>query len=237
MNPRPLSVRDAYRILDLNGPVGPTELSAAFRRIAKAVHPDQPNGDVVLFRYVVDAYHLLQNQPPRPFLLEGPQGSKLRVVRPAPEIVISPMQALKGGITSLYVDDRLYRVRLAPGLRHGDQIRLKGLTTVPVTIKAHGGLAVFGSDLFYQTRVPASLLRDGGRYEIDTPVGTQVAWLVPDMTSPARLRFEGLGLPAQGSRPTGDLFVALEAAAENPTELQDRHQRFTQLWTTQASAA
>lgn len=237
MSARPLTVSEAYRILDLTGPVSPAELSAAFRRVAKAVHPDQPNGDVVLFRYVVDAYHLLQKQSGQRLLLEGPQASALRVVRPDPEIVISPIQALKGGITSLYVDDRLYRVRLAPGLRHGDQLRLKDLMTVPVKIRPRDGLSVFGSDLFYQTRIEAHLVRDGGRVEFDTPVGPQSAWLVPDMTSPVRLRFEGLGLPARGSRPVGDLFVSLEAKPESLTETQDRHHRFTQLWTTQAAAA
>lgn len=236
MSEKRLTVSEAYRILDLHGPVTPAQLSAAFRRVAKAVHPDSPRGDVVLFRYVVEAYHLLQQQPSPKALLGAPT-SHLRVVRPAPQVVISPMQALKGGIATVEIRERQYRLRLAPGLRHGQKLRLRNIGTVPVRIKPANGLSVFGSDLFFQTTVEDHFLRDGGRVEFDTPVGRQNAWLVPDMEAPVRLCFKGFGLPAKGSHPQGDLFVALEGRASDVSETQHRRQRFTQLWTTQASAA
>lgn len=237
MTQRPLTVVEAYRILDLHGPVGPAALSAAFRRVAKAVHPDSPRGDVVLFRYVVEAYHLLQHQPRPMPLLGAPDTRKPRLVHPAPELVLNPMQALRGGIASLSVEGKPYRARIAPGLRQGDAIRLKGLATVPVFIRAQDGLSVFASDVFYRTKVPSRVLRDGGRIEIQTPLGHFSSWLVPDMPSPTRLRFEGAGLPERGPHPSGEFYVTLEAVQDNPSELQNRHQRFTQLWTGQAVAA
>ncbi|WP_297799659.1 J domain-containing protein [uncultured Brevundimonas sp.] len=236
MNERQLTVAQAYRVLGLNGPVTPSELSAAFRKVAKAVHPDSPRGDVILFRYVLDAYHLLQQQPPSRPLLQAP-ASGLRVVRPPAEVVITPLQALKGGIASTYIRDRQYRLRLAPGLRHGDRLRLKNVGTVPVRIKPAQGLSVFGDDLFFQTAVDAQYLRDGGRIEVLTPLGPQTVWLVPDMESPVRLCLDGLGLPARGSYKTGDLIISLTARQSPLSEAEYRRERFTEVWTARATAA
>lgn len=237
MEQRRLTVLEARQILGLTGPASAADLSTAFRRVAKAVHPDSPHGDVVLFRYVVDAYHLLQNQPlPRP-ALAAPQARKLHVVRPAPEAVITPLQAITGGTTEVWIEDRQYRLRLPKGLRHGDRLRLKNITTIPVRIRPQHGIEVFGSDLFIHKRIAGHLLRDGGRIELDTPVGPQTVWLVPDMEEPVQLSFPGKGLPARGSHPAGDLFITLEARAEHLSEAQHMRQRFTQVWTTGASAA
>lgn len=236
MEQRRLTIFEARQILGLTGPTSAADLSTAFRRVAKAVHPDSPNGDVVLFRYVVEAYHLLQNQPqPRPAL--GAPTRNLHVVRPAPVAVITPLQAITGGTAEVWIEERLYRLRIPAGLRHGDRLRLKNIATIPVRIRPQFGIEVFGSDLFVHKRVPAHYLRDGGRIEMDTPVGPQTAWLVPDMQEPVRLSFPGKGLPARGSHPAGDLFITLEARDEHLSDAQHMRQQFTQHWTTQASAA
>lgn len=239
MEQRRLTVHEARQILGLTGPVSGADLSAAFRRIAKAVHPDSPHGDVVLFRYVVDAYHLLQDQPPPRPALVAPSvvSSPLRVVRPDPVAIITPLQAITGGTAEVWIEDRLYRLKLPAGLRHGDKLRLKKVGTIPVRIRPQNGIEVFGSDLFVHKRVPAHYLRDGGRIELDTPVGPQTAWLVPDMDAPVRLSFPGKGLPARGAYAAGDLFITLEAREEHLTDAQHLRQQFTQHWTTQASAA
>ena len=236
MEHRRLTVLEARQILGLSGPVTSAQLSTAFRRVAKAVHPDSPHGDVVLFRYVVEAYHLLQTQP-RAALPPPAAARTLRVVRPDPEVVITPLQAIAGGTAEVWIAERLYRLRLPAGLRHGDKLRLKAVGTLPVRIRAQSGIEVFGSDLFVHKRVPAHYLRDGGRIELDTPVGPQTAWLVPDMKEPVRLSFPGQGLPARGAYAAGDLFITLEARPEHLSEAQHMRQRFTEVWTTGASAA
>ena len=236
MEQRRLTVHEARQILGLTGPVSAADLSSAFRRIAKAVHPDSPHGDVVLFRYVVDAYHLLQNQPPPRPALSAPTRN-LHVVRPDPVAVITPLQAIVGGTSEVWINEKLYRLKLPAGLRHGDKLRLKDVGTIPVRIRPQRGIEIFGSDLFVHKRVPAHYLRDGGRIELDTPVGPQSAWLVPNMNEPVRLSFPGQGLPARGSYPAGDLFITLEARDSDLSDAQHLRQRFTEVWTARATAA
>jgi len=57
------------------------------------------------------------------------------------------------------------------------------------------------------------------------------------MTAPVRLRLPGLGLPARGKRPAGDLFVKLIPSEELPSAAEDMLLRFTRVWTPQRMAA
>ena len=240
-----LTLENARSLLGLTGPVGAEGLTAAFRAAVKAARPDAPGGDAETFRRVIVAYRLLQAQTlalpapagharPKPFTPPPP---------PAPLLVLTPMQAISGGCVRMVVGARTLLVHAPPGVRTGDKIRLKGGgpngadALLPALIRPADGLSVLGGDLFMTWAVPQRMMDDGGRIEIMTHAGLRSSWLVPDMVEPVRLRLKGLGLPARGQRPAGDLFVKLEASADLPSAAEDLLLRFTRVWTPQRIAA
>lgn len=237
-----LLIAQAQSLLGVSGPLTPQALSAAFRVAVKAARPDFPGGNVDRFRQVIDAYHLLQNQP---LALPAPRHSTPFTAPPPPRptLVLTPLQALKGSEVQVKVGEKIMRVRLPFGIRTNDKVRLKATgdngsdLLLPVLIRPGDDLTVLGADLFMDWKVPSRLIDDGGRIEIDTHAGPQHAWLVPDMQQPVRLCFKGLGLPGRSERPAGDLFVRLVASDEQPSAAADMLKRFTQVWTPNPLAA
>lgn len=234
-----LSVEEACRLLKLDAPAAGDALSAAFRRAAKATHPDRDGGDAERFCLVLEAYHLLQRHG-----LAAPDRAPImpRPLRALPSwLVITPLQAMFGAGVRLEANGAGLLVRVPPGVRSGDHVHLPGyaapMNRIPVLIRPADGICVLNGDLFITARVPHRYLRDGGRIEIDTPLGPKAAWLVPDMVEPVRLCFRGQGLPARGKRPAGDLFVKLEGNEDMSSAAEDMLERFTRLWTAQAAAA
>lgn len=236
---------NARLLLGLTGPVGAEGLTTAFRAAVKASRPDTPGGDAEKFRRVIAAYRLLQAQT---LALPAPQSHAkstpfIQPPAPAPLLVLTPMQAISGGCVRVILGARTLLVHTPPGVRTGDKVRLKRGETngcdalLPVLIRAADGLSVLGGDLFMNWAVPQRMMDDGGRIEIMTHAGLRSSWLVPDMVEPVRLRLKGLGLPARGNRPAGDLFVKLEASADLPSAAEDLLLRFTRVWTPQRIAA
>lgn len=235
--PSDASSTDAYAALGLNGPGDQAVMTAAFRKAVKAARPDQPGGDEARFRQVIEAWRLIQSGEGRPLALAAPATPP-----PSPPVVsIGPMEALHGGQVAVRLAGRTINIRLPRGLRSGDHLRLRGAVNgtdawLPVLIRGMGGLSVLGDDLFMDCPVPARLLEDGGRLEIDTHAGTRSAWIVAGQT-PMRLRLKGLGLPARGRRAQGHLFVALQPSEDAPSAAEDLLVRFTRVWTPDRLAA
>ena len=237
-----LLIAKAQSLLGVSGPLTPQALSAAFRVAVKAARPDIPGGDVETFRKVIDAYHLLQNQP---LALPSPRQTSAFDAPPPPRpaLVLTPLQALKASEASVVVNGKTLRVHLPVGLRTNDKIRLKANgpdgndLLMPVLIKPGDGLTVLGADLFMDWKVSSRMISDGGRIEIQTHAGPRHVWLVPDMAEPVRLRFKGLGLSARHNRQAGDLFVRLISSEEQPSAAADMLRRFSQVWTPNPLAA
>ena len=237
-----LTLENARSLLGLTGPVGAEGLVAAFRVAVKAARPDAPGGDAETFRRVIAAYRLLQAQT---LALPAPAYARpfVQPPAPAPLLTLTPMQAISGGCVRVVVGARTLLVHAPPGVRTGDKIRLKrgggdgADLLLPVLIRPADGLSVLGGDLFMTWAVPQRMMDDGGRIEIMTHAGLRSSWLVPDMVEPVRLRLKGLGLPARGKRPAGDLFVKLEASADLPSAAEDLLLRFTRVWTPERIAA
>ncbi|WEK56710.1 MAG: DnaJ C-terminal domain-containing protein [Candidatus Brevundimonas phytovorans] len=237
-----LTLENARSLLGLSGPVGGEGLTTAFRVAVKAARPDAPGGDAEQFRRVIAAYRLLQAQT---LALPAPPHAKpfVQPPAPAPLLALTPMQAISGGCVRTVIDARTLLVHTPPGVRTGDKIRLKrggpnsADLLLPVLIRPADGLSVLGGDLFMNWAVPQRMMDDGGRIEIMTHAGLRSSWLVPDMVEPVRLRLKGLGLPARGNRPAGDLFVKLEASADLPSAAEDLLLRFTRVWTPERIAA
>ena len=235
------SLAEAYALLGLTGPADAEALGAAFRRAAKAARPDTPGGDATRFRRVIAAFRLIQAQgAPRPALAAPATPSR---PAPSPIVVIDPMQALRGGVVKLNLDQRALRLTIPAGLRTGEHVRLRGGGSegadlyLPVLIRAAGGLICMGDDLYMNWAASPRLLRDGGRLDIETHAGACSAWVARGLHSPVRLRLKGLGLPARGSRPQGHLFVTLTEAEDAPSAAEDLLARFTRVWTPERMAA
>ena len=233
------STREAYALLGLHGAVEATALTRAFRQAVKAARPDQPGGDADRFRRIIAAWRLIQQSGPCHLSLAAP--AKRPAARPV--IGLTPIQAVSGGSVAVAVGSRALLVRVPPGLRSGEHIRLRGGAAdggdvyLAVLIRPTDGLSVLGDDLFMSWPVSPRVLEDGGRVEIDTHAGTRQAWVVAEMQTPVRLRLRDLGLPGRGARKPGHLFVTLTPCADAPSSAEDLLARFTRVWTPDRLAA
>ena len=124
-------------------------------------------------------------------------------------------------------------MRLPGGLQTGDIVRFgkDGEHYVSIVVVAHGGAELRGADLWLTVRVSAEFLREGGRMEVDTPFGPRHFWV--SRTSAARgiFRSPGDGLPAQGSRAKGHLYLKFELdAALDQRASSSLLRRFAAAW-------
>ena len=233
------SLREAYALIGLNGPVDGAALKSAFRAAVKAARPDQAGGDADRFRKVIAAWRMIQAQQPARAALAAP----LRRPAPPPIVGLTPMQAVAGGRVQVALGARRLNLTVPPGLRTGEHLRLRAASAdgsdlyLPVRIRPEDGLSAFGVDLFMDWSCVARLFEDGGRIEIETWAGSRSAWMVGGVASPYRLRLRGLGLPGRGARPQGHLFVTLTPAEDAPSAAEDLLARFTRVWTPERQAA
>lgn len=236
-HPEVASTREAWALLGLTGPAEGEALTAAFRIAIKAARPEAAGGSEARFRKTIAAWRLIQRQT-APLALEAP------TVRPAspPVVAIGPLEALNGGLAEVRIGARVLRVRVPPGLRTSEHLRLRAAGEdgsdlyLPVLVRGSHGLRAVGDDLYMTCPVSHRLLADGGRLEVETHAGPRSAWLVAGH-QPLRLRLKGLGLPARGSRPQGHLFVTLEPSEDAPSAAEDLLIRFTRVWTPDRLAA
>lgn len=234
-----VSIQDAYDLLGLTGPGEASALTAAFRRAIKAAQPGRPGGDETRFRRIIAARQLLETRRSPPLALAAP----LNPAAALPVVRITPHEAVNGGRTDVRLGTRLLRVRIAPGLRTGDHVRLRGAgedgsaLLLPVLIRPSDGLSVIGSDLHMVWPTLPRLLEDGGRIEIRTHAGPRSAWITPGLTGPVCLRLRDLGLPARGGRPAGHLFVTLTPGTDAPSAAEVLLSQFTRVWTPERLAA
>lgn len=233
------SLKEAYALIGLNGPVDGAALKSAFRAAVKAARPDHRGGDADRFRKVIAAWRMIQTQQPARPALAAP----LKRAAPPPIVGLTPMQAVAGGRVEIALGARRLKLTVPPGLRTGEHLRLKGAAPdgsdlyLPVRIRPEDGVSAFGDDLFMDWPCAARLFEDGGRVEIETWAGPRSAWIVGGIASPWRIRLRGLGLPARGSRPQGHLFVTLTPSEEAPSAAEDLLARFTRVWTADRIAA
>lgn len=231
------SRQEAYALLGLNGGADRDSLKAAFRAAVKAARPDRPGGDETRYRRVIAAWRLLRADPPLPA-----STALADLPPPPPVIIVTPLQALKGGTTTVWLGDRSLKVRITRGVRTGDPLRLKGGADdggdlkLPVLIRGDEALNIVGDDLYMTWPVSPRVVEDGGRVEIQTHAGLRSGWLVAGQTA-LRLRLKDLGLPARRKRPQGHLFVSLIPSADAPSATEDRLAQFTRVWTPDRLAA
>ncbi|HEX7760559.1 MAG TPA: DnaJ C-terminal domain-containing protein, partial [Caulobacteraceae bacterium] len=189
---------------------------------AKRLHPDRPSGDAEAFRAAHEAHRLLQGG---------------LIALPAPPLVtedrlsITPLMALNGGAREVMLaDGRRIRITLPPGLREGERLRAAAVTFT-IAIGAQDDALVRGDDLWITAHLSQTIMADGGRVTIDTPLGRHIVWITRKAAERGLIRLEGQGLPARAGRLQGSLYIRL-AAEERPVESSARTllKRFAAAW-------
>lgn len=232
-----MTAREARQMLGLRGAASPAELRRAFRQAAKSVHPDRPGGDPEAFRRLVSAYDLLREAAAKPDRFIQPPATQARP-RAAPRPVIDPktlsippVVAFAGGpVEHRLADGRCLRINCPPGLRAGDRLRAGG-EILTIAVRGDGALMVRGDDIWITVRLERALLEQGGRIQVDTPLGPQDIWVTRKALERGLVRLDSRGLPARGRRRQGDLFVRLEAADESASSAaRTLLRRFAAAW-------
>jgi curved DNA-binding protein len=221
-----MSLTEARALLGVAATATAAEIRRAYLEAAKTVHPDA-GGAAEQFLRVMAAYRRLEQAAPAN---EVPPDT--RPLRPeAGTLQISPVLAWGGGAVAHRArDGKLLQIRLPVGLRHGDEVRA-GEEMLSVVIVAQDGMQVRGDDLWMTVAVPPRLLAEGGRVPVVTPIGRRILWVTKKAGERRLLRAPGLGLPARGRHPQGQLFVRL-APKVGPLDSAARVllRRFTAAW-------
>lgn len=233
------TARQAREVLDLPTTAGLEETRLAFRAAVRRVHPDR-GGDAEALRRVIDAHRLLVElhdaSSSKGSMAVAPPAPRPRP-RPVPKplaplsLEISAAMAVLGGARAVRLPDgRRGRLKLPPGLRSGDTVRLatrSGPILMSVTF-AKGEYEVRGDDLWADLPVSPHQLEDGGVVEVDTLQGRRSVGVAPGATV---LRLQGQGLPPRGERPQGHLFLRLIADPSlGRIRARDLLRRFTAAW-------
>jgi curved DNA-binding protein len=220
----------ARRLLGVAPDADADVLRRAFNQAVKDAHPDRPGGDGERLRQVIEAYRRLE-------ATRAPAAGPIFEPDPAPDrevrLKITPTQAVAGGWTRLRLDDgRVLSVRLPEGLRAGDPVRISGQACKIVIVNERRA-AVSGDDLMLVVKVGPAVMRDGGRISVETPAGDTSVWLTKDDAARGFARVKGLGLPARGARPAGDLLLRLKPVSDarlDSTTTQAKRRRFAAAW-------
>ncbi|GAB2612239.1 DnaJ C-terminal domain-containing protein [Pseudactinotalea suaedae] len=139
-------------------------------------------------------------------------------------------QAVAGDTVGLVVNGRSTKVRIPPGVKDGQKIRVPGRgepgpgggpagdLVVTVTVEPHPVFGISGDNLTITVPVSFPEAVDGAVISVPTLDGGSVRLKVPAGTSSgARLRVKGKGVTTK--RGTGDLIVTIEVAV--PRNLSD----------------
>jgi curved DNA-binding protein len=237
-----MTAGEALGLLGLSSPASPEAVKAAFKAAVKAARPDQGDGDPELFRRVIEAYRLLQRLQTARAALTGP---KARDAQALPVLEITIAEAMTGVARRLRLPTGAWTsVRLPAGLRNDDTVRLKGSAAgggdlfMRARVTAEAGRAIAGDDLWLTVSVDSRILAEGGRVEVETPVGLKSVWIPRAFPQDGRLRLKSLGLPARGAAPAGDLYIRT-VAVEIPQNdgARSRLKRFAQAWADSARTA
>ncbi len=148
------------------------------------------------------------------------------------ELPISIYEAVHGGQRVLQVPGAgRVTVKIPPGVTTGKKLRLRGKggpspmggqpgdLFLILKIQPDTNCHVEGRDIHCDVQIPLSALVLGGSVSIQTPHGEKKVKIKPGTRADAKLRLAGLGLPAMGSDPKGDLYCRLvPKLPENPSK-------------------
>src|SRR6185437_14455103 len=131
-------------------------------------------------------------------------------------------------------------VKIPPGIRDGQQIRLKGRggagrrggpngdVMIQIAVAPHPYLTRDGRDLRMDLPVTLQEAVLGGKVPVPTLTGTVSLSVPANSNTGSTLRLKGKGIPAHGSEAAGDLYVKLVVAL--PDKADDALKKFAQDW-------
>ena len=141
-------------------------------------------------------------------------------------------QAVTGSTVTLTVDGRTVTVRIPPGVRDGQKIRLRGKgrpgeagasagdLVIAVKVEPHPVFSLDGRDLRISLPVTFAEAALGAQVDVPTLDGNTVRVRVPAGTPSGRtLRVRGRGVAAHGTSAAGDLLVVVQVVV--PQRLSD----------------
>lgn len=157
------------------------------------------------------------------------------------DIMVTLEEALKGSTRGVSFQrsnssaTETYQVKIPPGVREGQRIRLSGQGEqgaggaqsgdlyLRVRLASHPDFRVEGNDLVYELTVPISHLVLGGPVEVPTVEGTRMRLKIPAGTQPGqKFRMRGHGMPTGPGRPRGDLYVLVQASVPKTLSESER---------------
>jgi curved DNA-binding protein len=225
---RPLDASTARRILGVAPNAGPAELRRAFSRAVKASHPDRHGGDGERLRQVIEAYRWLDAAIPRSVSAPAAPRTEAACAR----LTITVAEALLGGWTRVAPGDgEALSVRLPAGLRAGDLVRVSG-RTFQIALANGPEASICGDDLLMTASIGRAMAEAGGRLLVETPANRAMVWISRLDVARGFVRIAGLGLPARGARPQGDLLLRLKALStpDLDSPAQAKRRRFAAAW-------
>jgi len=228
---QPLTARRAREMLGVGAAASPGELRRAFRNRAKAVHPDREGGDAEAFRRLVQAYDALRSSPGPDTPIRQPPSVQTRRATDAATLNVSPTLAVQGGaLEHVMGDGRRLRITVPAGLRSGDRLRVGG-ELLTVAVRGDGRLIVRGNDLWVTAVLDRALMDQGGRTQVETPLGPRDIWITQKAAARGLIRLAGEGLPARGRHRQGDMFIRLQAASDTASSAaRTLLRRFAAAW-------
>lgn len=150
------------------------------------------------------------------------------------------LTAVRGGETTLDVEHEdgrreVLSVKIPPGTETGAKLRLKGRgeagergaksgdLLITVDVAPHALYRREGRDLLVEVPVTFGEAALGGKIDVPTLDGPKSVPIPPASSSGQKLRLRGLGVPAVGQVPAGDLYAILKIVA--PKALDEESKR------------
>lgn len=231
---------DPYRLLGLSPGAGLDEVKLAYRRLAKACHPDLAPGNpeaAQRFHELSRAYDMLAAQLERQAgrrparAAREAERARVRVRAPrrgadrAARLDVTIEELISGGEREVELAPGVrVRAKLPAGLEPGATLRFAGLGApgrdggpagdglVTLRLAPHPQFRLDGADIRLTLEASERRLAAGGFVRAPTPYGP-VELRLPKGARPGLvLRLKGRGLPARGKRAAGDFFVTLATA-------------------------
>jgi len=159
-------------------------------------------------------------------------------------ITVSFEEAARGGTRRVLLPEgREMDVRIPPGLKDGQQIRLKGQggagfnggppgdVMLNVAVAAHPFYVRDGNDLRMDLPISLKEAVAGGKVPVPTLSGPVSLTIPANSNSGAVLRLKGKGIAARGSEAAGDLYVKLVVTLPDKPDAELR--KFVDGWKTE----
>ena len=147
------------------------------------------------------------------------------------ETTVSCTKAALGGTRRVVLaDGRQLEARIPPGVKDGQQIRLRGQGApgesggppgdafITIHIAPHPFLERDGLDLRMDLPVTLKEAILGGKVPVPTLTGSVTLTIPPHSNSGRTLRLKGKGMPGAGGESPGDLYVRLVVTLPEPAD-------------------